>query len=148
MKIRKFLNALLTMILGVMGFSCGPFGGDEYGCPSADFVMKGNVVNPQNQPVEGVKVVNTARVTEDAYMELEAISTTTDADGSYTISCDYYTLGSEVQGVSFRFVPDTTKYEVFDTVIPQKSIVFKGGDGDWYSGKAEVNVNVTLKEKK
>ena len=47
MKIRKFVQLILSAILGLMG--CSECAVEEYGCPSADFEMKGKVVNEKGE---------------------------------------------------------------------------------------------------
>ena len=54
MKYRKLLQALLSSFLAFLGVSCQQEG-DEYGCPTADFYMKGSVVNQKGEPVPGVE---------------------------------------------------------------------------------------------
>lgn len=173
MKCRKLLQALLSSFLAFLGVSCQQEG-DEYGCPTADFYMKGSVVNQKGEPVPGVelKTVWTEYLYENqgdslrtydtiydgiftrlTYIDSSRVLAKTDEKGDYSFMCDYYDSGSicnysfEVDGILFRFVGDTSLYEPFDTIVPSKSIQLKGGDGDWYGGKASINLDVVLKDK-
>lgn len=174
MKLRVFFQSILTVVLAFVGFSCQEEG-DEYGCPSADFVLKGHVVNQKGEPVPevGIKTVSTWYLDEDqgdslrtydtifdgrftrlAYLDSSRVFVKTDERGDYLFKCDYYeydilnVYSSDVESYLFRFVGDTSLYEPFDTLVPVNSIHFTGGDGNWYSGKATVNLDVVLKDKK
>lgn len=143
MKIRKFVQLILSAILGLMG--CSECAVEEYGCPSADFEMKGKVVNEKGEAMPDVDVSNSYPQSDTSRIYRPVA--TTNESGEYVVQDDLYNLWEQAEGYSFRFVGDTTKYEPFDTIIPRSSLNIKGGDGDWYQGKASVVVNVTLKEK-
>lgn len=168
MKIRVFLQIILAAILGVFGFSCKEEG-DEYGCPYANFEINGRVVNQKGEPLADVKVENVqkhyiydyeadsfhayvdtienGRFTHYTYLDTMTWGMT-DMSGNYDIlMVDPRLLPFNDDGYLFRFVGDTTLYEPYDTIVPQNSIQYKGGDGNWYAGKAIVNIDVVLKEK-
>lgn len=168
MKIRIFLQLILAAILGIFGVSCEEEG-EEYGCPTANFIMRGEIVNAKGEPLPDVVVKNvwmqydpewmidSLRQYEDTIVDgdcsrygyLEGfVAAKSDLSGKYDMWCDYYTeMQPSSEGYWFRFVGDTTLYEPYDTIIPNDSIVLTGGHGDWYGGKVELVLNVTLKEK-
>ena len=60
MKVRltRWYNAVLTALLGLLGFeSCDSNGLEEYGCPYADYIIKGVVTDEAGIPIKGIKVI-------------------------------------------------------------------------------------------
>lgn len=144
MRFYSFVQSSLRLILGllgVVGFSgCGAM----YGTPSADFEMKGKVVNEEGESLTDVKVI-TADIEHDSLIYGRVVSITNEA-GNYRVSEDLYNLRENNGGYSFRFMGDTTRYEPFDTIIMEKQLHFEDEDG-WYKGRTSVTMNVTLKSK-
>ena len=53
---------LLGLLMGLLGFTgCGKIGvfRDEYGCPTADFKLVGDVKDAKGKGIEGIRVVFT-----------------------------------------------------------------------------------------
>lgn len=144
MKIRKLFHLMLTSVLGMLG--CSEITADEYGCPTADFEMKGKVTNEKGEALPDVEV-STSMMEKDSIVHYRRLSTTGET-GTYQFKEDLIGLGWKDGGYSFSFIGDTTLYETYDTVIPADQIHLKGGDGKWYEGKASLTVDVVLKDKK
>ena len=68
MKVRfnRWYNAVLTVLLSLMGYSCSsddivdeygvPIAEVAYGCPYADYVVKGQVTDEAGNPIPGIQV--------------------------------------------------------------------------------------------
>lgn len=134
-KILRLQNLLIAGVGSLIGinFGCERFIQVEYGCPTADFYLKGKVQDPSGNPVEGIEVMHSYA------------SDTTGSDGRYelpphsdfpmgTLHLDIRDVDGEEHG-SFR-----------DTIIevPINSSDFQGGDGNWYEGKLTKTIDVTV----
>lgn len=149
-KLREFFKknyaAVVAAVLGLLGFSVASCDAvitneptNEYGCPHADFVISGRVAAAESgTAIEGIQIVG------EGYSD----TVYTDENGVYHIS------GSDVfiDSVSLKFadVDGAENGDEFssksETVRFQRSD-FKGGDGKWYQGKAEKELNVELDKK-
>lgn len=136
MKIKylKFKNWLLATMAGLLGInmsSCGL----EYGCPEAEYTVKGKVTNPSGEPIPGIQV--TGNWDNDITNASGDYSLSATADPPYpedTIKIVFADVDSSENG-SYR--NDTA------------SVVFRhsdltGGDGHWFEGSATKTLNVTL----
>ena len=141
----RFFQMGLKMVLGILGYSSISGCGGMYGTPTADFDMRGKVVNERGECLSEVKI-NSLSMYHDSVEHVKTL-TFTDEEGTYRVMKDLYSLGWGNDGYPFRFVGDTTLYEPFDTIIPENQLHFKGAHG-WYEGKTSITVNVTLKDKK
>ena len=55
-----FTNKILAGLLSLLGFSlaaCDKIGADEYGCPYADYKIKGKVVDENGKAINGIQVI-------------------------------------------------------------------------------------------
>lgn len=139
---RKVANRLFVL-LGFSAFatvgvaSCSV----EYGSPSADYSVKGTVADGQGNPIKGIRVVSGFQLNDD----FDGIDTTyTAADGTFEL--DYER--SYVGGLHARFedIDGADNGGEFKTKIitDLEYARTKKGDGDWYSGKYQADINVTL----
>ena len=142
--IGRIFQVGLKMVLGVLGYSSISGCGAMYGTPSADFDMRGKVVNERGECLPEVKI-KSITIGHDS-VEYVRTLTFTDEEGTYRVMEDLYSLGWGSGGYPFRFVGDTTLYEPFDTIISENQLHFKDEHG-WYKGKTSITVNVTLKDK-
>ncbi|MBR4838968.1 MAG: radical SAM-associated putative lipoprotein [Paludibacteraceae bacterium] len=110
-------------------------GGEEYGTPSVSYVFKGTVTDENGLPISNVKVSFTSQ-----YQYSGAPYANTDESGEYSIESGERTSSSIT--LAFRHEGYADK----DTTIKNSQLVFKGGDGAWYEGKATANVDITLKK--
>ena len=86
MKIKylKVKNWLLLSLASLLGINISCTMKEEYGCPEADYRVKGTVVDEQGAPVEGIGVMkryetHVNRVTQYSYAD------TTDAEGRFDV---------------------------------------------------------------
>lgn len=71
-------SRLILLLLALLGMgACGGESLDEYGSPTADFEIKGNVTDPQGNPVPNIRVAETG-----AYGNFN--ETRSDSKGFYT----------------------------------------------------------------
>jgi len=145
----KMYNVIITALLAVLGFSsCKPDGGGDgdikpaYGAPSADFVITGNVSSAEtNKPIPSLKVVMRYEYGVDENSNLSVDSTITDENGNYQVkntdnwSPDYKIAVLDTDGDENGAFNDTTV-----------AVSFK--DSEWYKGKAEQEVDISLTPKK
>lgn len=134
---------MLTGLLGFLGFtvsSCDP-NTDEYGSPYADYSIKGKVTDTENQPIEGIQVT----VTDSSYYEPVTDTLRTDAAGDFLY--DRRGLG-RVASVKAEDV-DGEKNGAFQSdsvTVTFSNDDYKGGDNNWYKGKAEKRADMQLKK--
>lgn len=133
----KRYNKLLLVLIGLLGFtaSCGK-SPEEYGTPSADFIINGVIENQASQPIPNIKVV--ARWD----------STYTAIDGKFSLKNrvmpsdqNFLVKLSDIDGVA------NGNYQNKDTTIAFTNNTFINGDGHWYSGKVAQSVVIKLASK-
>jgi len=141
MKIRyyKLKHWLLATAAGLLGLNvgCDRIFVEEYGCPEADYEVKGRVTTRGDMPIEGIKVSLN-----------EYYADTTDADGRYYVGFGGFPIGDDTVKVSFSDIDGEANSSYADTTV---SVVFHnsdlhGGDGHWYEGRATKVVDVKLRE--
>ncbi len=145
MKIKylKLKNWLLVTVAGLLGMQQGcTF--EEYGCPEADYRVKGTVVNEDGDPISGIGV---QKVRDWNNSDGEwCYADTTDADGHFSVWVypDFEYLIStvslfDIDGEANGSYQDTTVEVSFEDVP------LTGGDGRWYEGMAEKKITVTMR---
>lgn len=152
----KKYNALIVFLISFLGFasSCDNLGGKAmYGTPSADFVVKGKIESADKKIlIPGIYV--------EMRQEMEVVSgqkfikynstITSGNDGAYSVIDKSAFPDSQSYNIKFLDVDGAQngEYETLDTLIVFNNPKFTGGDGSWYSGKTEKEINVKLKPKK
>ena len=155
MKIIKFkclktYNALIVFLISFLGFasSCDPIGGGAmmYGTPSADYIVKGKVATATNTPVAGIKV----EMSMEANSYLLNSTLSAESTGTYKVTGGGQSPEGESFKIKFTDIDGALngEFETLDTTIVFKDPKFVNGDGSWYSGQTEKEVNVKLKAKK
>lgn len=164
---------LLPLVAAIAHYSCSSQGQGLCDCIlTADFEMRGRAVNSQGEPLAGVVVVHggcgmvdSLTVGEDSLLTRDSIqehrdvmSVKTDENGMYLFECELYPHPQEIDFQDFLtsnvfgFQGDTLLYEPLDTAIPMDTLHFVGGDryeyNSCYYGKASLNLDVVLKDKK
>ena len=144
LKVKNWLLLSLASLLGIStGCSTG-CGGEEYGCPEADYRVKGTVVDEQGAPVEGIGVMkryeaHENRVTQYSYAD------TTDAEGRFDVK--------QSSSPGYSYIPvefhdtDSNQHGLYaDTTVNVsfEGARFSGGDGNWFEGTATKEITVTL----
>lgn len=153
----KFISVysrILSFLLVLLGFSsCDNSNDDDgggmvamYGTPSANFVVKGKVVDDENKAVSGLKVaigsVYNWSGTDKTYY---ADSINTDVDGAFKVSImefpkdqnfviKYEDVDNEEDGL-LKSVTDTVRF---------KNPSFTNGDNNWYSGEATKDLGTVV----
>lgn len=140
-KIKNYLlykeNKILLIILGFLGFtsSCIPVA--EYGVPSADYILNGNIKSSTtNTAIDHIQVI------------MNYDTSYTDASGNFSVTSNDF--------------PDDITYDVYFNDIDstengsytnkQISVQFYSadltdGDGSWYEGSTSKNIDVKLDPK-
>jgi len=155
----KFLrsyNALIVSLISFLGFasSCDPIGGGKamYGTPTAEFVVKGKVGTDINSPVAGIKVEMNMEITNGTEKVSYLLNSTSSAEstGAYKVTGGGQSPGNQTFKIKFTDVDGALngEFETLDTTIVFKDPKFVNGDGSWYVGQTEKEVNVKLKPKK
>ena len=137
----KFLLVLSSLIGG--GTACTSVfeGADEYGCPHADYIVRGNVVDESTkEPIAGADVI-VSRGNRNYHGE-ETDTVQTNEKGvfvdAWSTSCGLYdnvTIDTDVEG-----------YEKSTMEVNLKDVAYVGKH-DWYEGKKEKSVTIELKKK-
>ena len=158
-KNKSLIATLCSAILALLGFaSCEKIGGtarDEYGCPYMDYKVMGTVSDEAGEPVKGIRVTYraTKSLADDGTPCYITDSRLTDGKGRYAIGeqseragWDKQLIVEDVDGEANGglFVNDTIHLE--QALYENRGKQYKKGDGDWYQGGYEVNVDVTLKK--
>lgn len=157
MKVRfnRWYNAVLTVLLSLMGYSCSsddivdeygvPIAEVAYGCPYADYVVKGQVTDEAGNPIPGIQV--TAPNGSDTDSEYSQI-VKTDAQGGFTLREFSTSRGHEMIVEDIDGEDNNGLFEsesMYVETLPMKQV--KDGNGGWYLGKYEVTANIKLKKK-
>lgn len=158
MKVRlnRWYNAVLTVLLSMLGFGCSSSDDDvvvEYGTPHSDYILKGLVTDEAGTPVKNIKMsAKMLNKTEaGAYMiEIGNVGTVhTDESGRYVLEyagmarADLKIVVEDIDGDANggEFVNDTLDVDF------HKAVKVGEGDNHWYGGKYELTTDVKLKKK-
>ena len=146
----RIANSSLSALLVLLGFeACSGFenGGVEYGTPTVDFHVVGQVTDAEGKPIEGIRVTTRGYYDfNDGTMEQ---TTYTDKEGRYATK-EVKSIGidpgmtvvlEDVDGEANGglFAADSISS---DAMAKEK---VKKGDGNWYGGEYELTANAKLK---
>jgi len=141
MTMRKILAALLACL----GFSSTVISCGMYGSPSATYKTSGVVVSEaDDSPIQGIRAVFgwKSRYVTDAYFK-EIGNTRTNKTGKFSIEEKTYDLGRNNMFYVELTDVDGEKNGLYASKVVEMDFSkaqFKGGDGNWYEGKAEINL--------
>lgn len=132
LKLRSWLLAALAGVMGISFSNC-----EKYGCPEADYHVKGTVTNEKGQPIAGIAV---------GYSQ-----DTTGPDGRYAVDFNDAAPG-EPLSIKFKDIDGSENGSYSDTVVvvPTENVQLANAPGshsEWYEGEATITRNVILKEK-
>ncbi len=147
-------TGLFSLLLGLLGAgTSGCITPCMYGSPSADYSVKGKVIDENGKPIPGLQVVlahrydNTdAVIYDENYLPIDTLQTGT--DGIYRLETqtgfpisklqvDVHDIDGEANGGAFN-----------DAALVIRDIDYSGGDKNWYAGYAEINIpDIILKKK-
>ena len=143
---------LLGVCMGILGLS----GCDkifpircEYGCPSADFKLIGDVKDAKGKGIEGIRVVFRATRNEEETWENDTLYT--DPKGHFEREKLRHDWPDGAQEASIKFEDvDGSEHGSYKTKVLQSSELTveqtKKGDGHWYSGVYTIRADVSLEE--
>ena len=133
------MKKLFLFFLGILGITCSACVYTKYGCPYAEFEVKGKVTDQAGQPLKDIRVVVNRYDTTKTdslgqyYKETQLMGAVTGM-----VPIEAVDMDGEANGGTFA---PTTVY----VNLTKKD--FKDGDGDWYEGKAMKEVNFKLEKK-
>jgi putative lipoprotein (rSAM/lipoprotein system) len=148
-KIKNFIlkkyNSLLIILLALLGFStaCEQGGYEygtpavEYGVPNATFIVRGKIESKTTSvPIQGIRVI---MVNDTAY---------SGQNGEYLVEGEGFP-GDKSFTMSFEDTDGALNGEFHkaDTTVEFQNPNFTDGDGSWYLGKTEKEVNIKLDPK-
>lgn len=146
----RIANSSLSALLVLLGFeACTGMenGGEEYGTPTVDFHVVGQVTDAEGKPIEGIRVTTRGYYDfNDGTMEQ---TTYTDKEGRYATK-EVKSIGIDPgMKVVFEDVDGEANGGLFaadsissDAMAKEK---VKKGDGNWYAGGYELTANAKLK---
>ncbi len=137
-KILKTYNVIIAGLLSILGFASSCDSKDEYGTPSAKFIVNGKVKSDTDQPIENIRVI------------MQSDTSYTNNDGSYQVEDKWGFPTDQTYNIKFQDIDGETNGEFsdLDTIVEFKDPKFSGGDGDWYSGETSKEFDVKLTPKK
>ena len=145
----RIANGALSALLVLLGFeACTENGEEEYGTPTVDFHVVGQVTNAEGEPIEGIRV--TTRGYFNFHDGTTEQTTYTDKDGHFATKEMRSISIDPMMRVVFEDVDGEANGGVFakDSVMADamtRTQVGKG-DGHWYDGKYELRVNKKLRK--
>ena len=138
-KFLKTYNAIIVGLLAILGFVSSCDSKDEYGTPSAKFIVNGKVTSSETeQAIENIRVV------------MQGDTTYTNSDGVYQVVDKWGFPTYQTYNIQFLDVDGeiNNEFSDLDTIVEFKDPEFSGGDGDWYSGETSKDFDVKLTPKK
>lgn len=134
-------NQLIAMLLAILGFgtACEKItnGADEYGCPSADFILNGNIKDRvAGTPITNIRVI------------MQRDTAFTDVNGKFVVKVSEFPR-EQTFDMKITDVDGTANGEYIDkdTTITFPATNFKNGSGSWYKGEEQQSVTISLEPK-
>ena len=152
----KTTDYLIILLISILGFSLSckkaPV---EYGSPHADYVVIGKIESiVDNNPIPDIIVeMRNVIITESGQSSNSLTGTNfSNSIGNYFVNDQGMGVFPKDRTYLIKFI-DTDgalngEYETLDTTIVFKDPVFTNGDGHWYSGYTEQELNIKLKTKR
>lgn len=146
-------NRLLRILMSILGFSTAAglsscnnnrYGPDEYGTPSAKYIINGQVkADEGGQPIRNIRVV---MANTDQYPLRD--TTYTDANGNYSAKLEDFP-DDHTFSLKFEDHDGTAngEFQAMETSIEFIDPEYTKGSGSWYKGETSRTINATLKAK-
>lgn len=137
-KMLKSYNVLIAGLLAIIGFASSCDSKDEYGTPSAKFIVNGKVTSSETeQPIENIRVI------------MQNDTSYTNTEGIYQVTDKYGFPADQTYSIKFQDVDGeiNDEFNNLDTIVKFTDPKFSGGDGDWYSGETSKEFDVKLTPK-
>ena len=140
----KSYNVIIAIFLTLFGYACSksPINPidikTEYGTPTAKFIVQGRVVSVlNNQAIDKIQVV----------MNVDTVLT--DQNGNYQVAVSGFPT-DQTYKVQINDIDSTSNglFENLDTIVEFKNPKFTNGNGHWYNGETEKDLNIKLNPKK
>ena len=143
-------NRCLSALLVLLGFqACDSTEACEYGTPTVDYHVIGQVEDADGNPVKGIRV--TMQGFNDFSNGNEKDITYTDEDGRFKTKTVRSVFIESEMGIVFEDIDGPENGGEFATESVKsddmKKKQIKKGDGHWYEGEYELTANKTLKKK-
>jgi len=135
----KAYSKLIAGLIAMLGYAMSCESMDEYGTPSAKFIVNGNVSSLEtNLPVKNIRVI------------MQADTAFTDADGNYQVVDKWGFPEDQSYAIRFQDIDFEANgtFQDLDTTLEFNDPTFINGDGDWYSGETSKKLDVKLNPKK
>ena len=128
-------HKFIIFLLGVFGFSTG-CRGMEYGVPSADFILNGNI-----------KSAETEEAIKDIQVSMNYESTTSDENGNFTLKLRDFPE-EQTFTVYFDDIDGELNglYQSKDTTVTFPAGNYTGESDNWHEGETSLNITVKLDE--
>lgn len=144
-------NKLLAGLLTLMGFSMTSCNTEvEYGSPYATYEIKGKVVDEAGTAIPGIQVVIAESVDEEYALYAYRDTLKSNRNGEFEVKIGLPTFGDntsfQIKTKDLDGIDNGGKFEDITTEVSFKKEELKGGDGNWYQGKAEKDVTITLEQ--
>ncbi len=140
---------LLGSVLTLLGFSGAMVScRKEYGCPTTDYKLVGDVTDKQGKPIEGIRVVFDLNP-ESQYKYQENDTLYTDAKGHFEKERITEGLWSTASIVKFEDVDGAENGSFKTKILTDEEMVkeqTQKGDGKWYGGVYTVHADAVLEE--
>jgi len=120
-----------------------------YGCPNADFEVKGAVTDDAAQPIQGIKVTVTTQIDAEGGSTNIGPDTVlmTDAQGKFIASFNGFPGTSlKINAEDIDGAANGGEFAADSVVIAIAKEDYKSKDG-WYAGKVEKTATISLKKK-
>lgn len=145
-KILKLFNKGIFGFLGLLSFSSCESFTTEYGMPNANYKLNINVLSQtESKAIKGIQAKYTIIENNTVYSEDMAFS---DENGQFSIELQGvfpsdYTFGIELTDVDGE---ENGSYQAREYSVVLTSSELQGGDGDWFHGSVERDVDIHLEE--
>ena len=143
------MKKIITKSLSILGFTIPMFGCDApvmYGTPSADYEIKGKVLDADGDPIKGIKVeVQTYVAGPEPIPIIRKFSLD---DGTYDASVQTFPVSKlrlvaqDVDGAE-----NGGEFEEKTVELDFSKVEATGDKGAWYSGKFSIEQDIVLEEK-
>ena len=155
-KFLKSTDYLIVLLISILGFSSSCKKEEvryEYGSPHASFIVRGKIESVVNNTLIPDIIVE-MRMVKEINGGLSDIRLTgtgfSDTNGNYSLSDGGTSPEDRTYQIKFTDTDGALngEYETLDTTVVFKDPVFTNGDGSWYRGSTEKELNIKLKPKK
>lgn len=142
---------VVAAIVSVFGMYGCDIHAVDYGCPYAEFSLKGTVVDEKDTPIEGIRVaVEVWNVDGKDIRKMYNDTLYTNAEGkvSFMPSHDYFFYPPDSVSVAMEDVDGEDNDGDFKSQIISPEVVqIEKGDGVWFEGRYESSFNAKLQKK-